>query len=56
MAIKQAGKSLASRHSPLADTLYQLEVLNQHEAILESSAINPARIAMSMLARIGQKR
>ncbi len=32
MAIKQAGKSLASRHSPLADTLYQLEVLNQHEA------------------------
>lgn len=32
MAIKQAGKSLAARHSPLADTLYQLEVLNQHEA------------------------
>ncbi|MDZ4747998.1 MAG: hypothetical protein SH808_05890 [Saprospiraceae bacterium] len=32
MAIKQAGKSLASRHSPLADTLHQLEVLNQHDA------------------------
>lgn len=31
MAIKQAGKSLASRHSPLVDTLYQLEVLNHHE-------------------------
>ena len=32
MSIKQAGKSLQSRHSPLADTFYQLEVLNTHEA------------------------
>lgn len=32
MAIKQEGKSLAARHSPLADTLYQLEVLNHHES------------------------
>lgn len=32
MAIKQAGKSLVARLSPLADTLYQLEVLNQHDA------------------------
>ena len=32
MSIKQAGKSLQSRHSPLADTIYQLEVLNAHEA------------------------
>ncbi len=31
MAIKQAGKSLQSRHSPLSDTIYQLEVLNAHE-------------------------
>ena len=32
MSIKQAGKSLQSRHSPLADTIYQLDVLNAHEA------------------------
>lgn len=32
MGIKQAGKSLASRQSPLADTLYQLEVLNAKES------------------------
>lgn len=28
MAIKQAGKSLASQHNPLADTAFQLKVLN----------------------------
>jgi radical SAM/Cys-rich protein len=32
MAIKQAGKSLFSRHSALADTIYQLDVLNGHVA------------------------
>lgn len=32
MAIRQAGKSLQSRHSPLADTYYQLDVLNPKEA------------------------
>ena len=31
MAIRQATKSLSSRQSPLADTLVQLEVLNQKE-------------------------
>jgi radical SAM/Cys-rich protein len=31
MSIKQAGKSLISRHSPLADTWFQLEVLNQKD-------------------------
>ncbi len=31
MAIRQATKSLASRHSPLSDTTYQLEVLNDKE-------------------------
>ena len=35
MSIKQAGKSLQSRHSPLADTFYQLEVLNAHETPAE---------------------
>jgi radical SAM/Cys-rich protein len=32
MGIKQAGKTLSSRHSPLADTHYQLDVLNAKEA------------------------
>ena len=31
MAIRQASKSLASRHNPLSDTLVQLDVLNQKE-------------------------
>ncbi len=31
MAIRQATKSLASRHSPLADTLVQLDVLNHKD-------------------------
>ena len=32
MAIRQAGKSLLSRHSPLAESRFQLEVLNAHPA------------------------
>jgi len=32
MGIKQAGKTLTSRHSPLADTFYQLDVLNAKES------------------------
>ena len=39
MSIKQAGKSLQSRHSPLADTIYQLDVLNAHEA--QASTLPP---------------
>lgn len=30
MTIRQAGKSLLSRHNPLADSFFQLEVLNTH--------------------------
>ncbi len=32
MGIRQASKSLTSRHNPLSDSRFQLEVLNQHPA------------------------
>lgn len=36
MGVKQRTKSLSSRHNPLSDTYYQLDVLNGHEMVQDS--------------------
>lgn len=47
MSIKQAGRSLQSRHSPLADTLYQLDVLNAHEAQVSALPLFSSMVAQA---------